>query len=153
MNILINTSTFTTLQHPCINLVFQDVRCVFDPCFQDVFFLEHAAYTYNSCNLAWNFFTVLNTFSDHWSSCIWDAPNLLTGNFAGVGARHCIVWNKNPFQMAPRELSLLVVKSCHRRALITGVVSSCTESLPLQLALFLLMSLLCQKKKKKLSWK
>lgn len=50
--------------------------------------------------------------------------------------------------MAPRELSLLPVRSCHRWALVTGVVSSCAESLPLQLVLFLLMSLLCQKKKK-----
>lgn len=103
---------------------------------------------HNSCNLAWNHFAVLNILSGHWHSCIWDALNLLTGNFAGVGVRHCIVWNKNPFQMAPRELSLLPVRSCHRWALVTGVVSSCAESLPLQLVLFLLMSLLCQKKKR-----
>lgn len=106
-------------------------------------------HTVNSSNLAPNFFMVLNVFSGHWNR-VAAALNWLAGDSAGVGARHCIVWKKDPFQMAPRELSLLLVKSCHRWALVAGVVSSCTESLPLQLALFLLMSLLCQKNKR--SW-
>lgn len=100
-------------------------------------------------SLAQNLFIVLNILNNHWNGVAPKILNLPTGNFTGVGAGNCIVLNKTPCQTAPCELSSPRGKSCHRWVVVNGVVSSYTEYLALQLAVFLLMSLLCQKIKKK----